>query len=255
VIRGLYTAAAGALVAQADADNIANNLANVSTTGFKSTLLQVQSNEPMAISRQQNGPGGSSSVAVGDLGSGSQVVDTPTSYGQGGLQHTGNPLDLAISGDAFFTVQTPQGLRYTRDGSFMRNGQGLMVTSDGNLVLGQNGQAITLPDGPVNISQDGTIKVGDDTVNQLQLTSFSKLNNLGKEGSNLFYDAGANPQPTTTGSSLVTQGSLEGSNANVVRSMVDLITAQRWFEANEKCISTEDTATAQALQTVGNSKG
>jgi len=249
----MYAAAAGALVAQADADNIANNLANVSTTGFKSTLLQVQANDPMDISRNQSGPNGSTNDSVGALGTGAQVFDTPTSFRQGSLQQTSNPLDLAISGDAFFTLQTPQGLRYTRDGSFERNADGLLVTHDGNLVLGQNGGAITLPEGSVNVAQDGTIKVDDQAVGQLSLTRFNAPNALGKVGSNLFYDAGAQPQTATN--SLVSQGQLEGSNADVVRSIVDLITAQRWFEANQKSIITEDTATAQALQTVGNSKG
>lgn len=242
------------MVAQTDVDNIANNLANVSTSGFKQTLLQVQSNDPMAISRNQTEPGNHSvSAPVGDLGMGSQVFDTPTSFEQGALQQTGNPLDVAINGDGFFTIQTPQGVRYTRDGAFVRNAQGLLSTHDGNLVLGQNGGPVNLPQGDISVSPDGSVSVDGAVADKLQLTSFGNLHNLGKQGGNLFYDNGANPQTSTTSS--VSEGYLEGSNANVVRSMVDLITAQRWFEANEKSVQTEDTATSQALQTVGNSKG
>jgi len=266
LVRGLYTAAAGALVAQMDTDTIANNLANVNTAGFKRTLMQIQSTETMPVYRLQTDPGttpGTSvpgkSVAqyVGQLGFGSYVYDTPANFEQGGLQQTGAPLDLAISGPGFFTIATQNGIRYTRDGSFTRNAQGQLVTQNGDLVLGQNGP-ITIPDGKMTIGPTGDIVVVDPAapnttgvvVGTLRLTEFGNLNGLRPEGSNLFVDSGvAAPQAATQ--STLTQGYLETSNANVIKSMVGLITSQQWFNANVKMIQAQDTLNSEAITSVG----
>jgi flagellar basal-body rod protein FlgG len=243
---------------------IANNLANVNTNGFKQTLLQVASSPDMRLFRFQTDPGQDSgkrtpgvSVAqpVGALGLGAQVYDTPASFGQGTLEHTGNSLDLALSSqdNAFFAVQTPQGIRYTRDGQFARDPQGYLVTMDGNRVLGRNG-AVIVPAGDVLIGQDGTITKGGRAVDQLRITQFANLTALRPEGDNHFIDTGAaRPAPSTTAT--VNQGFLEKSNANVVRSMVDLISAQRWFEANEKTVQAEDQLTGLAITSVGRTSG
>lgn len=262
MVRGLYTAAAGALVAEAQADVIANNLANVNTAGFKRTLLQIQSGPEMGIYRMQNDPatalnGGTVSTPamsfVGALGTGSQVADTPAVFEQGALHHTGNSLDVAIQGNGFFTLQTPQGIRYTRDGQFARDAQGYLETMDGNRVLGQNGP-IQLQDGPVQIQQDGSVRQNRQLIAQLRVVSFANLTALRPEGDNQFVDTGAG-RPALDAASTVNQGSLEGSNASVVRSMVDLITAQRWFESNEQVITTQDTVNGYAIQTVSRSSG
>jgi flagellar basal-body rod protein FlgG len=261
LIRGLYTAASGALTAEAQADTIANNLANVDTAGFKRTLAQIGAAPTLDVLRIQTDPGQSSnkltpgvSVApqVGGLGTGAQILDTPAVFEQGALQHTGNGLDVAVANNAnaFFTLQTPQGIRYTRDGEFARDPQGYLVTQDGARVLGRTG-AILLPQGDVQIGADGTISQQGRAVDQLRLTRFANLANVRPEGDNRFVAlAGARPAPVTT-TATVSQGFLERSNANVVRSMVDLITAQRWFEANQKVIQTQDDATASAISEVG----
>lgn len=262
MVRGLYTAATGALVAQSQADVIANNLANVDTAGFKRTLLQVQSAPTMGVSLLQNSPSSAldgstvsagSAQYVGALGTGSQIADTPAVFEQGTLQSTGNSLDLAIQGTGFFTLQTPQGIRYTRDGQFARDAQGYLVTMDGNRVLGRNG-AIQLQTGPVHISNDGTISQNGQPIDQLRVINFGNVAAVRPEGDNRFADTGA-ARPVLDTTSTVNQGYLERSNANVVRSMVDLITAQRWFEANEKVIQTQDTANASAIQHVSRSNG
>ncbi len=267
MVRGLYTAAAGALVAQMDVDTIANNLANVSTAGFKRTLMQVQSNESMGIYRVQTDPGTtpgttvpgkSVSDYVGQLGSGSHVYDTPADYEQGSLQQTGAPLDMAISGPGFFTIATANGIRYTRDGNFSRNPQGQLVTANGDLVLSTNGP-ITIPDGRVSVDDTtGTISVVDPNspastavpVATLRMTEFGNLNGLRPEGSNLFVDGGT-ASPVNGTQSSITQGYLEASNANVITSMVGLITAQQTFDANTKMIQTQDTMNSEAITSVG----
>ena len=259
MVRGLYTAAAGALVAQMQADTIANNLANVNTAGFKRALLQVQSAPELQIYRKQTDPttgldgnvaATSSNAYVGALGTGAQVMDTPAVFAQGTLKQTGNPLDLAINGNGFFTIRTPQGVRYTRDGEFARDPQGNLVTMDGNLVLGQGAAPIQLQAGTVQIGADGTVTQNGQTVAQLQITAFGNPTAVRPEGDDRFVNTGAG-QPATDTTSTVHQGYLEGSNASVVRSMVDLISAQRWFEANMKMIQTQDTANGYAIANVG----
>lgn len=260
LVRGLYTAAAGALVAQSQTDAIANNLANVDTNGFKRTLLQVESAPSIGVYRMQMDPGQSPdkrtpgvpvAAYVGALGTGALVYDTPAIFSQGPLKPTGNPLDVALEGPGFFAVQTPQGIRYTRDGQFARDSQGYLVTLDGDRVLGRNG-AVIVPPGEVQIAADGTIERNGRVIDRLRVTQFANLTALRPEGGNRFVDTGT-ARPAQALNVTVNQGYLEGSNANVVRSMVDLITAQRWFEANEKVISTQDRATGMAISQVGRS--
>jgi flagellar basal-body rod protein FlgF len=259
LVRGLYTAASGALVAQSQADTIANNLANVNTSGFKRTLMQVQSAPEMGVYALQTQPGSAPGAGVpgrtfvGALGSGAQVLDTPAVFEQGSLQNTGNALDAGIMGNGFFTLQTPQGIRYTRDGQFARDAQGFLVTMDGNRVMGRNG-AIQLQAGDVRIGEDGTVHQNGQVVDQLRIVNFQNLTAVRPEGDNQFVDTG-NGRPVADTNSTVNQGYLERSNANVVRSMVDLITAQRWFEANQKVIQTQDTANGYAIQNVARSNG
>lgn len=254
------------MVAQYDTDTIANNLANVSTAGFKKTLMQVSSTDSMPIYRVQTDPGTTPGTTVpgkaaadfvGQLGFGSYVYDTPADFEQGSLQQTGAPLDVAISGPAFFTIATANGIRYTRDGNFSVNAQSQLVTANGDLVLSQSGP-ITMPTGRVHIQPSGEIDVFDPNaptqgplpVATLRLTEFQNLNGLRPEGSNLFVDSGvASPQTATQSS--VSQGYLETSNANVITSMVGLITSQQWFDANAKMMQTQDTMNSEAITSVG----
>lgn len=259
----MYTSVAGALVAEANVDLIANNLANVNTGGFKRSLLQAGTTSSMELYRIQTDPGQTAtspvpgvptSTPIGQLGFGSAVLDTPTDFEQGALESTGNPLDLALQGDGMFAIQTPQGVRYTRNGNFTLNTQGILTTTDGNLVLGQNGAITIPPTGKVVVSPQGAITIqqaGGVTrpVDQLRIVQFSDSYNLRPQGANLFQDYGALPSPDTT--TTVSQGMLEKSNADPIRAMVDLITNQRWFEANEKSIQTQDTATQQVIDNVG----
>jgi flagellar basal-body rod protein FlgF len=270
LVRGLYTAATGALVAQSVADNVANNLANVNTGGFKQTLLQIQSAPVLDVYRIQMDPGQIAGSAlpgvavapyVGALGTGAQIMDTPEDFSQGPLQTTGNTYDLALTTpNTFFTVATPQGVRYTRDGQFTLNAQSNLVTTDGNLVLSATGRPIAINQqlGKVTIQPDGTVTqaaqsgqtAGPQTLlGQIGIASFGNLTALRKEGDNNLVDTGA-ARPTLATNVAVQQGALEKSNANIVRSMVDLITAERWFDANERVMKAQDDATNQAISSV-----
>jgi len=155
LVRGIYTAASGAIVAQSNVDVIANNLANVNTTGFKRTLMQIEAGPKTAIFRDQTDPGQTSGnrtagaathASVGDLGFGARIYDTPAVFDQGAIQQTGNSLDVALSGPGFMAVRDASGsVSYTRGGGFVQNAQGALVTAEGDSVLGTDGKAIVLP--------------------------------------------------------------------------------------------------------------
>ncbi len=270
MVRGLYAAASGALVAQSQADNVANNLANVTSSGFKQTLLQIESAPSLDIYRIQTDPGHAAgralpgvpvAVPIGALGTGAQIYDTPEDFAQGPLQQTGNRLDLALTGaNQFFTIATPNGVRYTRDGQFTLDANGTLRTMDGNPVLGTTGRPVVVnaQQGPLTFNTDGTVTqapqagqtaAASTQVGTLQIASFNNLNALRKEGDNNFVDTGG-AQPAATQNVSVQQGSLEKSNGNVVRAMVDLITAERWFDANERAMKAEDDATSQDINNV-----
>lgn len=256
----MYTATSGALVAQAAVDTIANNLANVNTAGFKRTLLQVQAQPQRELFRFQTDPGRTPNAradgvptqqSIGTLGTGAQVYDTPAVYEQGAIAATGNDTDVALSGPGFFTVRTgTNAVRYTRDGSFVRDQYGYLTAQNGDRVVGASGPIVIPPQGQLQIARDGTVSVNGQILDKLAVVEFGNLGALRPEGSNRFVGTGAaNPRAATTTSSL--QGSVEKSNADVVRSMVDLISNERWFDANQKSIQTQDDAVALAVQTVG----
>jgi flagellar basal-body rod protein FlgF len=264
LIRGMYSSAAGAVVAEAMIDNVSNNLANVSTNGFKRTLLQIESQPMTDVFRYQTDPGqvGSNRLPgvpaqdmIGQLGSGSQIYAAPRQFDQGQIAMNGNTYSFALSGPGFFAIQNRQTgqITYTRDGSFMRSADGLLTTVDGSNVLNSGGQAIPVPPvGKIEVDTKGNINVDGAVTAQIGTFEFNNVNALQPLGSRQFLPGqGAGLRPATNTS--VLQYSEEKSNGDVVRSMVDLITAERWFQANEKSIQTQDTATTQAITTVGRS--
>ena len=260
----MYTATSGALVAQAAVDTIANNLANVNTAGFKQTLLQIQAQPQIELYRIQTDPGQlpnartpgvPTQVPIGSLGSGAQIYDTPSDLAQGALSTTGNDLDVALSGPGFFALQAG-------DGGVGRDATGYLVASNGDRVLGSDGNPILLPDtGKVGIARDGTVTVmaqgvgqasAAQTVGQLQIVEFGNAKALRPQGASRFIDTGA-AAPAAATQTTALQGSVETSNANVITSMVGLITNERWFDMNIQMITAQDTITGQAIQSVGRS--
>jgi len=264
LVRGMYSAAAGAIVAQASIDNIANNLANVSTAGFKQTLLQVESQPQSQLFRFQTDPGQvpenrlpgvPTQTYVGQMGSGSQIYATPTTYQQGQIATNGDTLSFALAGPGFFAIRNPQNntTSYTRDGNFLRSATGQLVTASGSLVLDQGGNPITLPaTGHIEVDTKGVINVNGVVTDQIGTYEFNSLQALQAQGTSTYTapaTAGIRPAQNTT----VIQYAEEKSNADVITSIVGLISNERWFDANEKSISTEDDATNQAIAIVGKS--
>ena len=247
----LWAAKTGLDAQQTQMTVTANNLANVSTTGFKASrgvfedllyqnVTQVGSN----TSQTTQSPSGL------QLGTGVRVVATEIMNTQGNMNQTGNPLDLALQGRGYFQVLMPNGtLAYTRDGSFQVTATGQLVTANGFAVQ----PAITIPAGTqsVSIGTDGTVSVqlagqsAPTTVGTLQLADFINPAGLQSMGGNLLMESASSGAATTgtpgiAGLGTLVQGSLESSNVNVVEEMVNMIQIQRAYEMNSKAVQTCD---------------
>src|SRR5688572_2574244 len=251
MIRSLWISKTGLDAQQTNMDVTANNLANVSTNGFKRAravfedLLYQTLRQPGAQSSQQTQlPSGL------QLGTGVRPVATERIFTQGNLQQTNNPLDVAINGGGFFQIAMPDGTTsYTRDGSFHVDSQGQLVTSSGFQVQ----PAITIPANAlsVTVSRDGVISVtragaaAPTQVGSLQLASFINPAGLQSMGENLYVETAASGTPNanapgSNGLGLLSQGYVETSNVNVVEELVSMIQTQRAYEINSKAIQTSD---------------
>ncbi len=244
--RGVYTAVSGMLASQAAQDTIAQNLANAGTTGYKEDIPRFQSFGDALASRLS--PGGSSSI--GGLGSGAGLRDETTNFADGGMEKSGNPLDVALTDDAALVVQTPQGLRLTRDGALTLDARRTLVQSNGlSPVLGDTGRPIQIParTKDIAINTRGEILADGVRVGRLRLAGLSASDNPVKMGDNLFRVPALRPaSPTAT----VRQGFLEASNVSVVKEMVNMISIMRAYETNQKMLQSEDDATGKSINEV-----
>ena len=271
-------------------DVIANNLSNAATTGFKKDTAVHKDFENMLLKRvydHDDGNGGVQSSGllgtgsgditkvkgfkvdqqnapeVGKLGLGSYTDEIAVDHSQGSFESTSNPFDLAIAGDGFFTIQTPQGIRYTRNGAFFRNQAGTLQDIRGYNLLDRQGNAITIPpdvsNSRVSINVDGSIFVNGEPLTvqieqnqipvQIQVVQFDNRLAVQKQGDNLFYAVnGAQPQIAT---GEIMQGMLEKSNVEIVREMVELIHNHRLYEANAKAVTTQDTMLDNSVNQLG----
>lgn len=254
--RGLYISAAGALVQMTRTDTISNNLANVDTTGFKKDLSVFRANQPAQVLRTNDNVFGASpgsiksAVPVGTLSNGAVHERNVTNYEEGIFKETGNRFDLAIAGDAFFTIETPQGLKYTKNGSFTRSAGGELVTMQGYRVLGMNGPIQIADALQVNVSEDGMVFQDNAPVDTLKLAFFTDKSQLRKEGDSLFT-ADAFPQQAAQFS--IKQGAVEGSNVQAVKEILNLLEANRAYELNTRLIQVNDTLLGLAVSSVGRS--
>ena len=300
--RGLYTAATGMITESQRTDVIATNLANAATTGYKRDVAVHREFENMLIRRvYDHEDGGTLGLdtdafnslsnlgtskedvtqfkgfnadpfyrpAIGRLGLGDYIDEIAVDYEQGAMESTGNPFDLAIAGQGFFTIQTPNGIRYTRNGAFFKNQQGYLQDIRGYNLLDTQGNPIRVPQNiPAHrflVTGDGTIYVtgagtqenpangtvtstGDQNrqqrLAQIQLVQFDDRLATQKQGDNLFYavtDNEGNVAQPRRATGEVIQGVLEKSNTAIVSEMVELIHNHRMYEANSKAVTTQDT--------------
>jgi flagellar basal-body rod protein FlgG len=259
LIGSLWIAKTGLDAQQTNLDVIANNLANVSTNGFKRAqavfedLLYQTLRQPGAQSSQQT------TIPSGlMLGSGVRPISTERIFTQGTLSQTGNALDLAINGQGFFQIQMPDGtLAYTRDGAFQKDSTGQVVTSSGYPLS----PALTIPSTAtsVTISRDGIVSVqlagtaAPTQIGTIQVANFVNAGGLQSTGENLFVETASSGTPTpntpgTNGTGLLNQGYVETSNVNVAEELVSMIQTQRAYELNSKVITTSDQMLARLTQ-------
>jgi flagellar basal-body rod protein FlgG len=226
--RGLYIAASGMLAEQIRQDQIANDLANASTPGYKADRTSQRTFGDLLLANSVTG------ATVGPQSTAVQVDKIVTDFSAKPARDTGEPLDFAITGDGFFAVQTAQGTRYTRNGQFSLDPQGRLVTAQGDPVLDGGGNTISATNGTVDPRRVGVFNV----------------TNPRKEGDSLLTGTAAG-----AGTGTVRSGALESSGADPARSMVDMISSMRAFEAGQKVIQTIDETLGKAVSSVGSISG
>jgi flagellar basal-body rod protein FlgG len=252
MFRALSTAASGMIAQQMNLDNIANNLANASTAGFRkrrvqfADLMYQNALMPGAAATESTTMAAGLQVGLGARPSASEILQA-----QGDYSTTNNPLDLAIQGQGFFQVRLPSGeIAYTRSGAFHLDAQGNIVTADGNpldpaITIPANALSITIgSDGSVSVTQQGQTQAQQ--IGNIQLAMFANPGGLNSIGNNLFLATTASGDPTvatpggTEGLGTLQQGSLEQANVNVVDEFIQMILAQRAYESNSKVVHAAD---------------
>jgi flagellar basal-body rod protein FlgG len=251
MMRSLTTAGTGMVAQQQNLDTIANNLANVNTTSFKTQRAEFHDLMYQTYRASGAAQGGEARQPLAmQIGLGSKFASSATNFAQGPVHTTGGPLDFAINGDGFFQVEKPDGATaYTRDGSFKRDANGLLVTSEGYPVVPN----ITIPTGAtaLTVGANGIVSAvlpdqdEPQELGQIQLATFANPAGLTRIGMNLYIAGGASGEarvvnPGEEGAGTIQSGFLEGSNVQVVEEMVRMILAQRAYEINSKAIQTAD---------------
>ncbi len=260
MFRALYTAASGMVAQQLNLDNVANNLSNASTSGFRRRRLQFQDLIYQNLVMPGSAATQNTTVASGlQIGLGTKTAASEVIQAQGDFNSTGNPLDLAIQGTGFFQVKMPNGeTGYTRAGMFHLDNQGNIVTADGDAL----DPPITVPPDAltVSIGSDGTVSVTQpgqtqaQQVGSIQLATFQNPGGLNSVGQNLYLATTASGDPIvgtpggSEGLGTLQQGVLEQSNVNVVEEFIQMILAQRSYEANSRVVTAAD----QMLQQLNN---
>ena len=255
MVKGLYTAYTGMINEQNRMDVLTNNLANADTNGFKKEGATSQAfNDVLAYKIKDTSEVSRLGKRLGNMNLGVKVGENYTDYSQGPFKVTENKFDFAISGDGFFSIEFTNkadetSTKYTRDGAFTLNKDGYLVTKDGDYVLGMNGQIKLDPLKEFSVDSMGNIEQGGRTVATLRITDFEDYNYLEHYGEN-YYEP-VEGATTKTAEGVVYNGYLETSNVQVVQEMVNMITASRAYESNQKMIQTFDSTLEIASTQLG----
>ena len=238
----LYVGLSRQIVLRRELDLIANNIANLDTTGFKVESM-MHKTDPGAPAMTLGGPRPVKFVSADGVA---------RDFGQGPLRKTGGPFDMAIEGQGFFQVQGPDGARFTRDGRFMTDGTGRLVTQAGLAVLDEGGGEIIVDaeKGPVSISADGVLSQGDERIGRVGMYTFENLAALEKAGDNLYRNT-SNLQPQPAAQARLRQGMLEGANVQPILEITRMIEVSRAYESTAKMMDSEAELSRRAVERMG----
>ena len=225
MISGIYNLIDGSMTQQLRFETIANNMANSNTNGFKKDIISFSE----ALETQSN---------------------SSTDFSQGPIRFTGNELDVALSSKGFFKIETPNGIRYTRDGAFSVNAEGFLVTGNRDIVLGENGP-ITVEGGEVHIGRDGQVMVNNESVDKILVVDFDEPQLLRKEGWSYYSYQGESKGISTVSDAEFQQKYLESSNVNPTQETIKMIETYRAFESVEKAIQSIDALTNEMVNDFG----
>lgn len=257
MVRGLYTSYTGMLNQQNRLDTITNNLANASTTGYKREGATSRAFDDVMGVKIKDSSVGYMNQNIGKMSLGVKIGENYVDYGQGGFIESGEKYDLALEGKGFFTIsfKNKNGediTKYTRDGSFTTDSEGVLRTKDGDYVLNENGGQIIIPTDATDVVFDeiGNIYADGELIDKLGITDFEDYDYLKKDtGENLYVasEGATEKEPEAK----VNQGFLEASNINVVSEMVEMIEISRAYETNQKAIQTVDSMLDKSVNSVG----
>jgi flagellar basal-body rod protein FlgF len=272
--KGIYAALSGSLAQSLKIDTIANNIANVNTTGFKKDQQTFGEYLTSIEKQQQNAMSAKTSNSLDSVyninGTDKSFVDstgTYTNFEQGSLKHTGGKLDIAIDGEGFFEVETPQGIRLTRAGNFTVSGDGQLVNKDGHAVVVTSVESESSEENVGNTAQfsqgsqphitdNGDVYDGQKKIGRLSIVKVENPDSLQKIGNNNYdFKPNMNSEKSQIQYASLKQGYLETSNVNIVAEMTDMIMAQRVFEGTQKAIQAYDQMEDKLINQVGNTKG
>lgn len=238
----LFVGLSRQMILRREMEIIANNIANMDTTGFKVESM-MQKTDPAEPAVTLGGPRPVKFVAPDGVA---------RDFGQGVLSMTGGELDMAIEGQGFFQVQTPQGPRYTRDGRFTTDPTGRLVTQGGHAVLDASGGEITIDmeKGQVSVGADGTLSQGNEQVGKVGMYAFANPGALEKAGDNLFRNA-SNLAATPAAEAKLRQGFLEGSNVKPVIEITRMVEVSRAYESTSRMMDSEHELSRRAVERLG----
>ncbi len=242
MIQGIYLASQAMTPLMDKQDQIAHNLANTQTTGFKQSGLFMKTFQKY-LADDENRPFVQNEIKPDEV-----YID----YKEGSMIKTDGALDVFIKGSGFLTVMTPGGIRYTRNGNLSLNAEGMLVASDGSRIMGKNGFIKIDPEkGPVSISETGDVIQQNEITDSLRISDFKKPYRLTREGNGYLKPLMPDNPIVTSRGFAVKQGFLEGSNVNVIANMVGMISAYRNFEADQKALQAQDETLDKAVNQVG----
>ncbi len=238
---------AGTMMLEMRMDILANNAANVNTVGFKEDRIF---RLPESQKNVWENPDGSTLEGMSLNTISILPIGTYTNFDQGSLNLTGNDLDMGLEGEGFFSIQTEDGVQYTRKGNFTLNADGILTTQEGLPVLGKNGQ-IQIDGNQVTVAPDGAITVDGVTVATLAIVNFARKNQLMKTGDSLVKPVSPDVEEISEDSVSVRQGFIEASNVDAIKVMTEMVDALRGYESYQKVLSSMNEITTKTANEVG----